>query len=64
MTALKYIVWVRENGRWAEQGEGPFPLATAERIAREIRKDCHVRAIVLPEGVEPKGHCKYEINEP
>jgi len=50
----KYLVWVREGNGWVEQGDGPLTLTTAERIAREIRQDCHVRAIVLPVGVEPK----------
>ena len=36
---MRYIVWIRENGRWVEQGDGPLPKATAERIAREIRAD-------------------------
>lgn len=50
---MKYLVWIREDGNWVEQGDGPLSKITAERIARDIRHGCHVRAIVLPVGVEP-----------
>jgi hypothetical protein len=50
---MKYIVWIKEDGIWQEQGEGPMTLREAERIAREIRQDCGVRTKVLPVGVEP-----------
>ena len=67
MTSPRFDVWVREfreSDGWVQQGEGPFTRTQAERIAREIRVDCGVPTKVLPEGVEPKGQCKYEINEP
>ena len=44
--AQKYIVWIKEDGRWVEQGDGPLTLKTAERIAKEIRRDCRVAARV------------------
>lgn len=50
---MKYLVWIKEKGSWVEQGDGPLSQATAERIAREIRKECGVSAKVLPVGVEP-----------
>ena len=50
---MKFIVWVRVDGRWEEQGDGPLTAKQAERIAREIKKDCHCFTKILPEGVEP-----------
>ena len=52
---MKYIVWIREDGRWVENGEGPMTQRQAERIAREIRRECRVAAIAVPVGLEPKG---------
>jgi hypothetical protein len=49
----KYIVWIKEDGRWIENGEGPLTLKQAERIAKETRKDCGVAAKVLPVGIDP-----------
>lgn len=50
---MKYIVWIKEDGQWVEQGDGPLTLLQAKRIAREIRHDCGCPARVLPEGQEP-----------
>jgi len=52
---MKYIVWVRERGkRWEPNGDGPLTLKEAERIAKEIRKDCGVPTKVLPVGQTPE----------
>jgi len=50
---MKYIVWVKENGKWVEQGDGPLTEKQATRIAREIRTDCRVQTRVLPVGAIP-----------
>lgn len=50
---MKYLVWIKEDGCWVEQGDGPLTKLQAERIAREIRQDCRVPAKVLPVGIEP-----------
>lgn len=50
---MKYIVWIKENGHWVEQGDGPLSQKTAERIAREIRKECGVACRVRPVGQDP-----------
>ena len=45
----RYVVWIKEPGEpWAEQGDGPLPLRTAERICREIHEICHIPARVFP----------------
>jgi len=49
----KYIVWVKDEGRWCEQGDGPLSLKTAERIAREIRQDFGCRVKVMLAGLHP-----------
>lgn len=46
--STKYIVWIKENGQWVEQGDGPLGLATANRIAEEIRKDFRIATKVEP----------------
>lgn len=56
---MKYIVWIREreNGAlkpWIEQGDGALTEKTANRIAREIRKDFNIPVRVLPVGETPK----------
>lgn len=48
----KYIVWIKENGQWVEQGDGPLTLKQAERIARE-RCQGGFRARHLPCGQVP-----------
>lgn len=48
-----YIVWVKEDGRWEPNGEGPLTLKQAERIAKETRQDTGVPTQVLPVGQEP-----------
>lgn len=50
---MKYIVWVKDDGRWQEQGDGPLTKKEAERIAGEIRRECRCPAKVLPVGMEP-----------
>jgi len=50
---MKYNIWIKEDGEWVPQGEGPFTLATANRIAKEIRIDCRCATRVLPVGVTP-----------
>jgi hypothetical protein len=50
---MKYIVWIKEYGLWVEQGDGALTLKQAERIAREIRRDCRCPAIVKPLGINP-----------
>lgn len=54
MKAPRFIVWIKEDGRWVEQGDGPLTSKQAHRIAKEIRIDCRCPALVLPEGIEPK----------
>lgn len=49
----KYIVWIKENGEWVEQGDGLLTLKTAERIVRELRQDFGGSYRILPEGVTP-----------
>lgn len=49
----KYVVWLKQDGNWTKQGDGPLGQATAERIAREIRADFKVPVKVLPEGDSP-----------
>jgi hypothetical protein len=45
---MKYIVWVKQNGIWHEQGDGPLSEREAKRIAREIRQDCHCPTQIRP----------------
>lgn len=58
MSTAKYIVWIREDGRWVEQGDGPLTKRDADRIAAEIRQDFRRKAIVLPAGQEPLTHAR------
>lgn len=46
----KYIVWLKEDGIWVEQGDGPLTLKTAERIVRELRRECGGAYKILPVG--------------
>jgi hypothetical protein len=48
---MKYIVWVKEDGKWEENGDGPLTEIQANRISREIAKECGCRTRVLPVGV-------------
>lgn len=50
---MKFIVWIREDGRWVEQGDGPLSKVTAERIAREIRQDFGIGVRVIVDGIDP-----------
>ena len=52
----RHIVWIKERGKatWEEQGDGPLTLKQAERIAKEIRKECGVPTKVLPAGSTPR----------
>ena len=49
---VKYIVWIKEDGKWIEQGDGPLTAKQAERISKEIRRDCGCAVKVLPVGTE------------
>lgn len=52
---MKYIVWIKEAGKWVEQGDGPLTEKTAKRIVKELRHDfpsCAARA--LPVGEAPR----------
>ena len=52
---MKYVVWVKERGKpWEPTGDRPTTQIQAERIAREIRRECGVPARALPEGEEPR----------
>ena len=50
---MKFIVWIKEDGRWVEQGDGALSKATAARIASEIRHECGCATLILPAGVLP-----------
>lgn len=50
---MKFIVWIREDGQWVEQGDGPLSKVTAERIAREIRQDFGIGVRVIVDGIDP-----------
>lgn len=50
---MKFIVWIREDGQWVEQGDGPLSKVTAERIAREIRQDFGIGVRVVVDGIDP-----------
>ena len=50
---MKYIVWIKENGKWVEQGDGPMGPKTAERVAKEIQQDFGITTRVLPVGLQP-----------
>lgn len=45
---MKFIVQVKENGVWEDNGDGPMNEQTALRVAREIRKECGVQTRVVP----------------
>ena len=53
--ASKYLVWIDEGegAGWEEQGDGPLTLKQAERISREIRKECGCKVKYLPVGQKP-----------
>jgi hypothetical protein len=51
---MKYIVWVKEDGKWVENGDGPMTEKTAKRVEREIRKETGCPAKALPVGMEPE----------
>jgi hypothetical protein len=48
---VKYIIWLKEDGLWVEQGDGPLTRKTADRIASEIRKDFGIPVRILPVGM-------------
>ena len=48
MSNQKYRVWIKESGIWQDCGEGEMTLKTAERIAKEVKRDCGVMTKVLP----------------
>ena len=49
----KFVVWVKEGGKWEENGEGALTRNQAVRIAAETRHDCGCPTRVLPQGVDP-----------
>lgn len=51
--AEQFVVWIKEDGQWVEQGDGPMGRATADRVAREIKQDFDIAVKVLPVGQEP-----------
>lgn len=53
MSTTKYIVWIKQDGRWIEQGDGPLTAKQALRIAREIRADFGIPVITSHEEVIP-----------
>lgn len=53
MSSCKHIVWIKDEGVWKEQGDGPLTKKQAERIAGEISHDFGIPVKVLPVGVEP-----------
>lgn len=60
--AGKFVVWVKENDKWEEQGDGELSQATAERIAKEVRHDCGCRTQVLPAGQQPKSAVQEDVD--
>ena len=49
----KYIVWIREDRRWVEQGDGPLTMLQAIRIRNEIARDFKIRTRAEPIGFDP-----------
>jgi hypothetical protein len=50
---IEYEVWVKENDVWEVNGDGPLTKLTADRIAKEIKRECGVPTKVLPVGEQP-----------
>lgn len=48
----KFNVWIRETHGWDECGEGDLTELHAKRIAKEIRRECGVRTLIVPAGRE------------
>lgn len=57
--STKCIVWIKEGKEsesseyWEPQGDGPLTPLQAERISKEIKKECNCRTKILPVGVDP-----------
>lgn len=49
----KVVVWVKEDGKWVENGDGPMTWKEGERVAKELRKECGCPTRVAPVGMEP-----------
>lgn len=49
----KFVVWLKDGGKWVEQGDGELTLKTAERIVRELRHDFGGTYKILPAGQTP-----------
>lgn len=45
---MKYLVMIKENGQWVEQGDGPLTAIQAARIEREIKRECRVQTKIVP----------------
>ena len=52
---MKFIVWIKdlEFKIWVPNVDGPLTEKQAQRIAREIRKECGVATKYLPIGMDP-----------
>ena len=37
---MKYDIWYKEDGVWVSLGEGPYTEKQADRIIRELRREC------------------------
>lgn len=57
---MKYIVWLRDDGTWAPNGDGPMTRRDADRVAREIRKDFGIATRVLPPEMDPNDKPNHE----
>jgi hypothetical protein len=55
---MKYLVFIDEGNGWEPQGDGPLGLKTAERIAREIREECHVKTKIEPVRYDVSGRLR------
>lgn len=52
-TMKKFIVWIKQDGQWGEQGDGPLTAKQAYRISNEICHDFGILVKILPVGEEP-----------
>ena len=50
---MKFVIWIKEDGVWVEQGDGEMSRATCERIVRELRRECGGTYKILPAGIVP-----------
>ncbi len=57
----KFIVYVREDRKWAENGDGPLSHKEAERIARDIRRECGCQVLIRAEELGPPANEETKI---